>query len=390
MQKAINKKYQAFIRNYLLSNSLFDFIFAYAIYNVLFNIRGLSVLEISILIAFWALSAMLLEIPSGALADYWSRKKMLVIAPLIKSLCFITWFLADGNFYLYALGFLFWSLASSFVSGTTEALLYDELIDFGKKRDYEKILSKKKFYFYIALAVSTVLGGIIAHYNLDWALIFSIIPLFLSSFFALLIEETPKKGSTKEINYLKYIKIAYQEVKNNKILKILLLYAFGISILGDLEEFDQLYYQLVNLPLYAFGIVGFIWSMLNAIGAFYAYKLKNHSWVFYIFPFISASFIFLVGLKPSIPILGLLLISYFVNSPLEVLINGKIQHNIKTLGRATITSVNTFFISFLGAILTLIFGLISKIWNLQAIYISTGIFLFIFGVWAVIRRRSFY
>lgn len=99
------QKYKLFLRNYLLSSSLYDFIFAYAIYNVLFNIRGLSVFQISILLAWWALTAMLFEIPSGALADYWSRKKMLVIAPLIKSLCFITWFFADGNFYLYGLGF---------------------------------------------------------------------------------------------------------------------------------------------------------------------------------------------------------------------------------------------------------------------------------------------
>ena len=149
------QKYKSFIRNYLLSSSLYDFIFAYAIYNVLFNIRGLSVFEISILLSWWAFTAMLLEIPSGALADSWSRKKMLVIAPLIKSLCFVIWFLANGNFYLYGLGFLFWSIGSSLVSGTTEALLYDELVILKKKDTYEKVLGQKKFYFHIALAIST-------------------------------------------------------------------------------------------------------------------------------------------------------------------------------------------------------------------------------------------
>ena len=277
----INKKYKSFLRNYYLSSSLYDFVFAYAIYNVLFNIRGLSVFEISLLLSWWALTSVILEIPSGALADYWSRKKMLVIAPIIKSLCFVVWFFANGDFYLYALGFLFWSIGSSLVSGTTEALLYDELTGFDKKEEYEKALGKKKFYFHIALAVSTISGGFIAHYSIDWALIFSVIPLLLSAFFAMLIKETPKAKSTEEIHYLDHIKSAYKEIKQNKILLYFFAYAVGISIFGGIEEFDQLYYQLAGLPIFAFGIVGFIWSAFNSIGSYFAHRLKNTHLIYY-------------------------------------------------------------------------------------------------------------
>ncbi|MFH1089295.1 MAG: MFS transporter, partial [Candidatus Uhrbacteria bacterium] len=195
------QNYKSFIRNYLISSSLYDFVFAYAIYNLFFSVRGLSVFQISMILSWWALTAMLFEVPSGALADYWSRKKMLMIAPLAKSFCFVAWFLADGNFYLYALGFLFWSIGSSFVSGTAESLLYDELVVFKKENEYEKVLGKKKTFFHIALAVSTILGGFIAYYNLDWAIIFSVIPLLLSAVFVAFIKETPKVKSTEEIHY---------------------------------------------------------------------------------------------------------------------------------------------------------------------------------------------
>jgi len=383
------QKYKSFVRNYLLSSSLYDFIFAYAIYNVLFNIRGLSVFEISILLAWWALTTMFFEIPSGALADYWSRKKMLVIAPLIKSLCFVTWFLADGNFYFYALGFLFWSIGSSLVSGTTEALLYDELVAFKKKEEYEKMLGKKRFYFHIALAISMITGGFIAHYNLDLVLILSIIPLFLSAFFALLIKETPKAKSTEEVRYLEYIKLAYREIKNNKVLLFLLVYSLGISIFGNIEEFDQLYYQLAGLPIIAFGLIGFLWSILNSIGSYYAHKFKNALWVFYTFPFVAVILLFFVGLKPSIPMIAILLLSYFITSPLKVLIDSKIQHNIKSVSRATVTSINALLINAFGIFLILVFGVISKVWNLQAIYISTSIFLIIFTIWVLANKKIF-
>lgn len=384
------QKYKSFIFNYLLSSSLYDFIFAYAIYNVLFSIRGLSIFEISILLAFWALTKLLFEIPSGALADYWSRKKLLVIAPIIKSLCFVIWFFANGNFYLYALGFLFWSLGSSLVSGTTEALLYDELVAFNKKEDYEKILSLKKFYFHISLAISTISGGFIAYYSLDWALIFSVIPLLLSSFFAMQIKETPKVKSTEEIHYFDYIKIAYSEIKSNKILLILFIYVVCISaVIGSAEEFEQLYYQLVNLPIYIFGIVGFIGSVLDSISSYYAYKFKNASWIFYTIPIILVLLFLFVGLKPSIPMIGVLMLTYFFAEPLIVLINSKIQHNIKSVSRSTVTSASAFLIESLAVFITLFFGLISKIWNLQAIYISISIFMFLFSIWAFVNRRVF-
>ncbi len=385
----MHKKYKSFLRNYYLSSSLYDFVFAYAIYNVLFNIRGLSILEISLLLAWWALTSVLLEIPSGALADYWSRKKMLVIAPIIKSLCFVVWFFANGNFYLYALGFLFWSIGSSLVSGTTEALLYDELTAFDKKEEYEKTLGKKKFYFHIALAVSTISGGFIAHYNLDWALIFSVIPLTLSAFFALLIKETPKAKSTEGIHYFEHIKAAYKEMKHNNILMYLFAYTVGISIFGGIEEFDQLYYQLAGLPIFAFGIVGFLWSALNSIGSYFSHRLKNTHWIYYGLPFFGFVLMLLVGLFPSIPMIALLLLSYFVTSPLAVLIDSKIQHNIKSISRATVTSVNHLLINLSGVILAPLFGLIGSIWNLQAIYIATGVFLLLFTIWVVTKQKVF-
>lgn len=188
--------YRTFLRNYYLAGFFEDFVFAYAIYNVFFKIRGMSIFQISLLLGWWAFAALAFEIPSGALADRWSRKKMLTLAPIIKSGCFIIWFFAQGNFYLYGLGFMFWALSESFVSGTTQALLYDQLKYSEKTDDYERVLGKKTFLSRLALAVSLISGGFIASHSMDWALLFSVIPLFFSALFASLIKEVPKAKST--------------------------------------------------------------------------------------------------------------------------------------------------------------------------------------------------
>jgi MFS family permease len=385
-----NSLYKKFLRNYYLTGFFDDFVFAYAIYNFFFKFNKLSIFQISLLLGWWTLNTLILEIPTGALADRWSRKKMLVLAPIFKSGCFLIWFFANGDFYLYALGFTFWAASESLVSGTTQALLYDHLKYFNRSKEYEKILGKKAFYSHVALAISLISGGFIAAYSLDLTIILSIIPLLLSALFAALIEEVLKQKSTEEIRYLEYIKIAFKEIKTNKILPYLFAYYNIIFItFGLLDEFDQLYFDLVKLPIFAFGIAGFMRSSFSAIGSYYAYLLKDKTWIYYLFPFLCAICLAIVASLPSVYIIILLFISFLLAAPLHVLMESKIQHNIKSISRATVTSINAFFLNLLGVLLAPIFGLISKIWNLQAIYLTVAIIQFIFTFWVFIVRNRF-
>lgn len=383
----MNTQYKSFVRNYLISTSLFDFVLAYAFYNLLFSLSGLSIFEISLLLTWWALSALILEVPTGALADHWSRKKLMILAPLIKAICFIIWFFAKGNIFLYGLGFLFWSLASSFMSGTVEAILFDELKSMKLESNFEKVLSLKKFFFHLTLAVSILTGGLIAQFNINLALLLSVIPLIISAIFASLIPETKILKSTDELNYFKHIKVALFELKNNKTLLILSCYLLGISIMGQIEEFDQLYYQFVNLPIFAFGIVGFIWSIINAIGSYFAYKIKSTT-ALYILPLLTGILLLFVGRFPSIPAILLLLFGYLIASPLKVLIDARIQHAINSTSRATVTSVTSFLVCLFVVLVTPILGYISNILGIGSVYIMAGLVVIALSVWAFSNLKS--
>jgi MFS family permease len=374
--------YRRFLRCYYLTTVCYDFVFAYAIYTVFFSIRGLTVFQIGLLLSWWTLTSIVLEIPTGALADCWSRRKMLALAPLVKGLCFLTWFLAGGSFYLFALGFLLWSVGGTLSSGTSEALLYDTLVHYGKTADYEKALGRRQFYFYIGLAVAGISGGLIASYRMDWAVLLSVIPLLLSAVFALLIDEAPRTESTGEVRYLQHIRLALGEMKSNKTLLRLVIYLLGISVLWDLEEFDQLYYRLAALPIWAFGIVSFVGSSLNALGAGVAYRMKHRAFVMYALPFASAVLLVLVSRFPCIPGIGLLLLCYFAIVPVEVLIESRVQHSIIGISRATVTSATTLLTGLFGVGVPVMLGLMARAWGLPAIYFASAIQLLALSVWA--------
>lgn len=78
----------------------------YAFYTLLFIERGMSISEIAILVSLWSGFSILFEIPSGILADRWSRRNMLVIASFVEGLCFFIWSFSQ-SFSLFAVGFFF-------------------------------------------------------------------------------------------------------------------------------------------------------------------------------------------------------------------------------------------------------------------------------------------
>jgi MFS family permease len=376
--------YRRFLRRYYLAHFWYDFIFAYAIYTLYFSLRGMSVLDISLLITWWSITAMAFEVPSGALADAWSRRKLLALSPLIKALCFVTWFFAGGQFWLFALGFLLWSIGGSLRSGTSEALLWDTLTHHGKQDDYEQVLGRRQFYFHTGLAISTVSGGLIAAYRVDWAILLSVIPLLFSAAAALGLEDAPKVKSTGEVRYFEHLRLALREMRSNRVLLFLVI---GLWLLpfSTLEEYDQLYYQLVKLPVAAFGVVAFTGSMLSALTARWAYRMKHADTALYALPLAGAALLVLVWRLPSIPMLSLLLLSYSLAVPVRVLLESRIQHAIVGVSRATVTSTVVLLVELPQ--LALAFGFIGKAWGLTALYLASAIMVFTFAGWALTMRR---
>jgi len=142
-------------------------------------------------------------------------------------------------------------------------------------------LGLKRFYYYIALAISMITGGFIAQYNLRWALIFSVIPLMFSAGFAFMIIEAPRAESAYQTGYFQHMRLACRELQSNKLLLFCFIYFLGLTLFEVIEEFDQLYYDLAGLPIYAFGIAMSLWAMLGAVGSFYAHRFRDKTWFFF-------------------------------------------------------------------------------------------------------------
>jgi MFS family permease len=98
------------------------------VYSLLFTDHGISAAHISVLFIIWSTTAFVFEVPSGAWADSFDRRHLLVVSALVYAAGFATWMIWQ-TFPGFALGFVLWGLSSALMSGTFESLLYDELVE---------------------------------------------------------------------------------------------------------------------------------------------------------------------------------------------------------------------------------------------------------------------
>ncbi len=375
-----------FLTRFYATTALFECVFAYAVYNILFTNNGLSVQQVSWLFAWWAACSIVFEVPSGGLADRWSRRKMLIIAPLAKAGCFALWVVADGSFWLYAAGFFLWSIGEAFLSGTAEAMLYDASVLGERREDYEEFLGRNRMWSYVANGVAFVSGGFIAHANMELAIVVSVIPLLVSAWFAWRLPELPSIEPVHEIRYWGTLRDAAREVVAHPLLRYLFGVAVAVSIVMGLEEYDQYYYELVGLPIWAFGIAGLAWSFLNGLGASVAHRIKSSSWMLVTLPLVAGALLVVAAWFPSMPMVVVMTVGSCLTAPVEVLVMGKIQHAISGASRATVTSVCGLFMSVFIVVVNPVFGVIADRWGVAAIYGAAGVFLIVCAGWILFVR----
>lgn len=384
-----------FLGAYFAYVFLFDFMLAYAIYTALFRLEGLTITEIAILLAFWSATAIVLELPSGALSDHFDRRWLLVAAPLIKALTFVCWGLAGGNFWLYGLGFLFWSIGQALFSGSKEALLYERLEAVGREAEYDRMLGRDHAANQLGIGLGALFGGFVAYYSMEATLWLCLPPLLLGAAAALVLEDTRSGRSHQpdseepQPGYFGHFLAAAGEFRRHASIRFLTLYvAGGLIVLDILEEFDQLFYLAISLPVWAFGIADFAVLGVHALASVAAHRLAGRPALGWILPVVAGLMLLAASLMGSILGLVPLILAYVTVAPAYVLAEAKFQQEMEGRSRATTTSALVVAQNVTGIALTLALGWLADLIGILPAYGWAGVYLLVFGVWALWRRRG--
>ncbi|WP_235962433.1 MFS transporter [Jannaschia marina] len=128
----------------------------------------LSAAEAILLYAIYDVATTVLEVPSGWLSDNWGRRRTLMVAA-VAGLATASMQAVGGPFWWFALAQVLLAVQAAFVSGTDTSLLYESLTAEGREAEVERQELIGWRAGFAALALSALLGGALARFDLTWS-----------------------------------------------------------------------------------------------------------------------------------------------------------------------------------------------------------------------------
>ena len=195
--------------------------------------------EIALITSLSLLVQLLLELPSGALADLWGRKNTILFGRFIGIIGFILFTFAT-NFWMFLLANILYLANWAFESGALSALLFDSLKENEIGHDvYQKVEADTFFWCTIGMAISSAIGGVLYSQNHQFPYLFTVFAAIAAFFTAFGLEE-PSLDSIK-VTWKNYIKQNWDGFihifRNRKILSVSIF-----SILIDFVAYTGLWY----------------------------------------------------------------------------------------------------------------------------------------------------
>lgn len=274
----------------------------YPVLAILFMDLGLTLDQYVMLNLVWAATIFLFEVPSGALADTFGRKNLLVVASLlmVAEMGCLLFAPKDGGwllFFLCVANRFLSGLSEAAASGADEALAYDSLPENDREEAWDGVLARAMRYRSVGFVIAMILGGLLydpavvnrvlpegwaisatfAH-RLPVALV--LVQAFLCLFITLRMVEPKmaRHGSLRETcgGAVKLTLSTAKWVFTNPATLVIVVIGMAIDcVVRNFATINSSYYRLIELPEWSFGFIGAALGLLGYVVPTIAAKLNK-------------------------------------------------------------------------------------------------------------------
>lgn len=237
---------------------------------------GFDAAAIGITAALYAVFVPLIEIPSGILADRWSRRGLLIIA----SLAAIASALIGGLSFdvpTYIVSALVVGIFFALASGTFEAIVYDTVLEeTGSSKAFEQNIGRIRMLNSLGGLLAALAGGVIAAATSPRMTFFLTIPLVAISVIVLLKFREPQLHKMKvAVSAKRQIKQTYSILlRRGKLLPIIGVLLLTSLLVQVFLEFSQLWLIALETPIAFYGVAFALIMSAAAIGGLLAGRVK--------------------------------------------------------------------------------------------------------------------
>ena len=336
----------------------------------------------------------LLDVPTGALADHIGRKKVLIIGRIFLLLSTIA-FASMVNPLTAWIADIVWVIGYSFQSNADVSFIYGNLKEGKLENEFKKIEGCAVGSRLLLIAVCSLAVGPLASINMRIPILlsipFQVIPLVTCFFFAEAKKET-RFGLVKQWIILKEgISFA---LKKSEILWIISLYALLMSASKLWFFAYNPYFEYVGLDLKYYGVVFFLLNIVAWFSSHFAYKIEAKIGEKTCIKCMIASIglpIIAMGLFPckgmSLLVLTQNMVRGFFRPFNGDFMNRQIDsENIRT----TVLSIQSTTSNVVSIIALAGFGLLTKNASLVHSLVVLGLLVLILGMWSVKKYRRLF
>lgn len=360
---------------------------AYVIERLFWEQRGMTVFMVVVCEIIYAVTIVILEIPTGILADKCGRKMLLVIGGALSILEFMILIFAN-HFWTFALVVFLAGVAGACISGALNALLYDTLLLENREKSFEKIIGRLNSIDFIGSILAGLSGSILAKYNgFEINYMLSAGSMFIAFIFTIILKEPPRERTHNEIkpmkiSLFKYFSSSVSFYRKNSKLLVMIVHAMVIAAcVNYLDEFWQLYLKEIGFSVLFFGLFSALISISRIPGnlmAGYLIKYFRVEFILLIAMGATALGFFISAFLHGFIGVAMIILIFLFSGVVDPVVTGYLHHRADPEIRATLDSIQSLIQRTIVFIVGIGFGIISTKYTIFSGFIFLGAFMSIF------------
>lgn len=270
------KKLGRMMSSYYLLQS---FVFYVPVLTIFLRSEVNDLFLVSVLLSVKSIATFLFEIPTGFIADHISRKLSIITGTLFYILAMLI-FAICPKFELLVIAQLLFGVSETLISGSDQALFYDNFKYINKEAGYQRYYANLTFLSTLALCISFSIGGVVYTYNKRSVFWLTAVFMAASLIFLFSMKEYPYKSEEEKVKFS--FSLVFNRAKRlgeeSGKFKFYLVFGSGVEAI-----ILSMYLYLVPLLLENSGIgeayFGFIYAIctiLFGVGAKITKYIKNN------------------------------------------------------------------------------------------------------------------
>lgn len=354
-------------------------VFWYAIEKLFMVSIGFDSASIGFMVALYSAISIVMEVPSGVLADRWSRRGVLILASVALALSSAVGGLSETVF-VYLISAILWGVFDALYSGTTESIVYDLLLEEkGDAKLFEREFGILRAVGSSAFMISAILGGIIGDVVGIRETYWYSVPIALASiiFFMRFREPQLHKYSVAE-SLVGHIKTTFRAVFRRRNLIWILCSLISTSVMFNiLLEMGQLWLIALAAPVIMYGPASALFFSAWGAGGLVARYITSKRVLYVTMGIVIVSLITLaltrsLWLNIAVQVSAAVL-SYAASIVLTRQLHDNLPSSVRAGSASAVSTITRLFI----IPLSLVFGVTA---NTQSIFAATWILVGIYAI----------